>query len=174
MKVRFALSIEKTGMSSIDKNAPGVFGEISLLTGDPCSADVIAEVETVARVLSARDYYNCQSNDSHVENDSWWIDFIAFGPSCPTTLCVEKSLVAIVLNDASPAGGMGVVYEANPVDAPESTRVAIKMLMHRYIGDESMQRRFSDEASILQRLDHPHINQMTDHFSQYRTHFLGA
>src|SRR5512132_4284406 len=56
-------------------------------------------------------------------------------------------------------GGMGVVYEALAADGG---RVALKVIAPEHTDDEEFARRFSREASLAARLDHPHIVPVRD------------
>ncbi|KAA1261748.1 Serine/threonine-protein kinase PknA [Rubripirellula obstinata] len=161
--------VDKVSGHLIDQqSAPGVFGEISILTGQPCSADVIAETDVTARLLSAQSYASCETAGLNVEQVLGGLASTRLGHHVHDALH-GKTLHGYRIDRCISRGGMGVVYEA---EDPDGRQVAVKMLMHRFIADESMQRRFADEAAMLERLDHPNINRFLDHFQEYRTHFL--
>jgi serine/threonine protein kinase len=57
-------------------------------------------------------------------------------------------------------GGMATVYRAH--DRKLDRAVAIKLLADNFAGDEDIRRRFSREARIAARLDHPNVVQVFD------------
>ncbi len=57
-------------------------------------------------------------------------------------------------------GGMATVYCAR--DLKLDRQVAIKLLADNYAGDEEVRRRFSREARLAARLDHPNVVQVFD------------
>jgi serine/threonine-protein kinase len=58
------------------------------------------------------------------------------------------------------AGGMGAVYLG--LHSAIDSKVAIKILHRRYLGDRDMVRRFIDEARVVNRIDHPGIVRIFD------------
>ncbi len=65
------------------------------------------------------------------------------------------------------AGGMGEVWRAT--DMVLGRAVAVKLLRHAYIGDESLASRFRAEARYAASLSHPGIAQVFDYGEQART-----
>lgn len=57
-------------------------------------------------------------------------------------------------------GGMGMVYKARTLDVGRS--VALKVLHERYSGDRSAIRRFTREANVASRLNHPNSISILD------------
>ena len=57
-------------------------------------------------------------------------------------------------------GGMGTVYEA--WDPRHEREVAMKVLKNDYLRDETIRRRFMDEARIVSSLNHPNIVKLYD------------
>jgi serine/threonine protein kinase len=57
-------------------------------------------------------------------------------------------------------GGMATVYRAH--DLKLERRVAIKLLADNFAGDEEVRKRFSREARLAARLDHPNVVQVFD------------
>src|SRR3954451_3253370 len=55
-------------------------------------------------------------------------------------------------------GGMATVYRAR--DLKLDREVAIKLLADNFAGDDEVRKRFSREARLAARLDHPHVGQV--------------
>jgi serine/threonine protein kinase len=64
------------------------------------------------------------------------------------------------LQDRLGHGGMATVYRAH--DRKLDREVAIKVLADNFAGDEEVRRRFSREARLAARLDHPNVVQVFD------------
>jgi tRNA A-37 threonylcarbamoyl transferase component Bud32 len=64
------------------------------------------------------------------------------------------------LQDRLGHGGMATVYRAR--DAKLDREVAIKLLADNFAGDEELRKRFSREARLAARLDHPNVVQVFD------------
>src|SRR5215203_6201042 len=64
------------------------------------------------------------------------------------------------LQDRLGHGGMATVYRAR--DLKLDREVAIKLLADNFAGDEEVRRRFSREARLAARLDHPNVIQVFD------------
>ena len=65
------------------------------------------------------------------------------------------------LIDQLGSGGMGVVYRA--VHRTDHRVVAVKMIQPAVLGSDDDYKRFRREASILKKLDHPHVVRCFDH-----------
>jgi len=143
-----------------------LIGEMALVTGEPRSADVLAEGDVRVLRLPA---------DAFQE--------LAF---CnPELGVVMTALVASRLGEQSidgmggkevggyrivrcvGRGGMAVVYEAEG----EEGRVALKMMSHRLLYERGAMARFEREASTLQSLQHRNIAKVHRNFPAFRTLF---
>jgi tRNA A-37 threonylcarbamoyl transferase component Bud32 len=153
--------------------AGSVLGEMSLLTGEPCSAEVVATSDVDALVLSSASYELLKEKHPELEIALSQLVSDRLGGRRHDALC-GKTIGAYRLKRCINRGGMGVVYEANKVGADGSIgeAVALKMLRHRFIYDDQMQSRFDQEARLLGDLLHPNIVSFREHFLAYRTRFL--
>lgn len=151
--------------------AGSVLGEMSLLTGQPCSADVVAMTDVEALVLSTDGYEKLIDRHPELEIALSQLVSDRLGGRKHDALC-GKSIGNYRLLHCISRGGMGVVYEAKPIDGADSDRVAVKMLRHRFIYDDQMKDRFDQEAKLLEDLVHPNIVRFREHFLAYRTRFL--
>ena len=146
-----------------------VAGEMSLITQEPATADVIATTEVRVLVLSSA-------------------DFDALTAKNPELTIVLTNLVADRLGRALHdglggkvlngyrvlrcvgRGGMAVVYEATELATGE--RVALKMMSHRLVYQPGAPSRFEREARIVEPLEHENIARMKGHFPAFRTEFI--
>ena len=153
----------------IDIDGPGcLLGEMSLLTGRPCSADVVAKTPVIIRMLPAHQYEDACTQQPKLEYALGQLVSVRLGKHHHDALC-GKSLGGYSIQRCINRGGMGVIYQATDSDGRP---VALKMLMHKFIDDESMHKRFDQEAKMLGSLDHPNIVQLHHHFLAFRTRFL--
>src|SRR5262245_33834101 len=131
-----------------------VAGEMSLITEEPATADVVATTEVRVLVLPA-------------------IDFDAIAAKHPALTIVLTNLVADRLGRGSHdglggkvlngyqilgcigRGGMAVVYEATELGT--GARVALKMMSHRLVYQPGAFSRFEREARIVEPLEHENI-----------------
>jgi predicted Ser/Thr protein kinase len=146
-----------------------VAGEMSLITEEPATADVVATTEVRTLVLSAA-------------------DFDALAAKNPELTIVLTNLVADRLGRGSHdglggkvlngyqilgcigRGGMAVVYEATELATGE--RVALKMMSHRLVYQPGAFSRFEREARIVEPLEHENIARLRGHFPAFRTEFI--
>ncbi len=146
-----------------------VAGEMSLITQEPATADVVALTEVRVLVISSA-------------------DFDALAAKNPELTIVLTNLVADRLGRALHdglggkvlngyrilgcvgRGGMAVVYEATELATGE--RVALKMMSHRLVYQPGASSRFEREARIVEPLEHENIARMKGHFPAFRTEFI--
>jgi len=146
-----------------------IAGEMSLITQEPATADVVADSEVRALVLSSA-------------------DFDALAAKNPELTIVLTNLVADRLGGAhhdglggkvlngyqilrcAGRGGMAVVYEA--IELASGERVALKMMSHRLVYQPGAFSRFEREARIVELLEHANIARLKGHFPAFRTEFL--
>ncbi len=149
--------------------AGSVLGEMSLLTGQPCSARVVATSDVDALVLSPAGYERLKCEHPELEIALSQLISDRLGGRNRDALC-GKEFGGYRLVRCINRGGMGVVYQAQHIESAEP--VALKMLRHRFIYDDQMKGRFDQEAELLEDLLHPNIISLRDHFLAYRTRFL--
>lgn len=68
----------------------------------------------------------------------------------------QKYLGSYVITEVIGSGGMGTVYHAHSIRDKNET-AAIKVLNDEYFKDESSRKRFKQEGTIIESLDHPNI-----------------
>ncbi|KAA5543035.1 protein kinase [Roseiconus nitratireducens] len=154
----------------IDVDGPGgVLGEMSLLTGYPCSADVRAASPVKALFLPAPALR--QLRETRDEFDLAFSRLVSqrLGARHRDALC-GKNLHGYLLQRCVGTGAMGVVYRAEQVS--DRTTVALKMLRHRFVASPNVVNRFQQEAALLQRLQHDNIISLRDHFVAFHTRFI--
>lgn len=147
-----------------------VLGEMSLLTGQPCSATVTATSNVEALVLSTESYEQLRQEHPELEIALSQLVSDRLGGRAHDALC-GKTIGRYQLVRCINRGGMGVVYEAKK-RLGDREPVALKMLRHRFIYDDAVQSDFDQEAQLLEGLRHPNIVSFRDHFLAYRTRFL--
>lgn len=162
--------VDTESASRIDLGGAGtVLGEMSLLTGQPCSAAVTAMSNVGALVLSTESYEQLRLKHPELEIALSQLVSDRLGGRRHDALC-GKTMGRYQLVRCINRGGMGVVYEAKHLGNAEP--VALKMLRHRFIYDDVIQSRFDLEAELLGGLRHPNVVSFRDHFLAYRTRFL--
>lgn len=150
-------------------NPGDIVGEIAVLTGEARTADVVAETEVRALRLAATDFYAVAN--AHPEVRVLLTNVVAdhLGQATFDGLG-GKTIHGYQVRRRIGRGGMGIVYEATRLDRGDT--VALKMMNHRLLYRPGAVRRFRDEADALERLRHPAIARLYEHFAAYGTQFL--
>jgi hypothetical protein len=149
---------------------PGeIVGEISLVTDEPRTADVVARTSVRALRLSAADFHVLADRHPDLRVVLTEVVTDRLGHSRFDGLG-GKDIHGYRIVQCVGRGGMGVVYEARHVATGRN--VALKMMNHRLIYQVSALRRFRREAAILETLEHPSIARLHECFSAYKTEFL--
>jgi hypothetical protein len=149
---------------------PGdVVGEISMLTGEARTADVVAQTPVRALLLSRADFDRVAT--THPELRMMLTDVVAsrLGTSAYDGLG-GKDLHGYRIVRCVGRGGMGTVYEATRLGTSET--VALKMLNHRLLYQPGAIQRFRREAEALEGLRHHSIARLYGSFAAYGTQFL--
>ena len=149
--------------------AGSVAGEMSLITQEPATADVVAETDVRALVLPAADFDALAAKNPELTIVLTNVVADRLGRA------IVDGLGGKVLNGyrivrTVGRGGMAVVYEA--VEVASGERVALKMMSHRLVYQPGAHSRFEREARIVEPLDHPNIARMRGHFPAFRTEFI--
>ncbi len=154
----------------IDTDGAGsVLGEMSMLTGYPCSADVVATSPVQALVLPVEKFDSLRNAWPEVEIALSQLVSDRLGHRRKDALC-GKSLGGYRLQHCISSGAMGVVYSAEDEETGSSR--ALKMLRHRFIYSPRVVSRFDQEVELLRQLQHPNIVALRGHFVAYRTRFI--
>lgn len=146
-----------------------VAGEMSLITQEPATADVVASTEVRALVLSAAAFDGLAAR--HPELTIVLTNLVAdrLGRALHDGLG-GKVLNGYRIQKCVGRGGMAVVYEATNLATAE--RVALKMMSHRMVYQPGAFSRFEREARIVEPLTHDNIARLKGHFPAFRTEFI--
>ena len=142
-----------------------VLGEMSLLSGRPSKADVIAQTDTEAFVLERDDFQLLMSE--HTELASVMTELMKSRFSTGDDI---QTLGKYKILEQLGEGGMSIVY--NALDTVLGREVAIKMLKYEIATSEDFKQRFKREAQIIARLKHPNILHVIETISDYSTEFI--
>ncbi len=155
-----------------------VLGEISLLSGKPSKADVIAQTDIEAFVLNPDDFQTLMSQ--HIELASVMTLLMKSRLSNVDNVKTDKNRFS--LNDGIQTlgkyrildqlgeGGTSIVY--NAFDTELEREVAIKMLKYEIATSKDFNHRFKREAKIIARLKHPNILHVIETIQDYSTEFI--
>lgn len=145
---------------------PGdLVGEMALLTGEPRSADVLAEEPTTTVVIDR------ETLQPLLEEYPALAQFLTeiLGRRLEEKGGIER-VGKYRLLDKLGEGSSGKVYEALH---PSLNRiVALKMLSHSLVYQAKFRERFMEEARLIASLAHPNIVQVFDTEAAYATYFI--
>jgi len=145
---------------------PGdIFGEMALLTGEPRTADVIAETEIVCLKLQKEPLHQLMREHTAVA-------------SFLTTILGQRLLEGGNIRSVGRyrivgelgSGGMAMVFEGR--HQLLGSTVAIKMLSHQLVYDQEFSVRFKEESRIMAGLRHDNIVKVIDFEEAYATFFI--
>ena len=142
-----------------------VLGEMSLLSGKPSKADVIAKTDTEAFVLERDDFQTLMS--AHTELASTMTQLMKSRVSIKDGI---QSLGKYKILEQLGEGGMSIVY--NAFDTELERDVAIKMLKYEIATSDDFKQRFRQEAKIIAHLKHPNILHVIETIEDYSTEFI--
>jgi hypothetical protein len=146
-----------------------VAGEMSLITQEPATADVVATTEVRALVLSAADFDGLAAKNPELTIVLTNVVADRLGRALHDGLG-GKILHGYQVLGCVGRGGMAVVYEATELATGE--RVALKMMSHRLTYQPGAFSRFEREARIVESLEHDNIARLKGHFPAFRTEFI--
>jgi len=146
-----------------------VLGEMSLITQEPATADVVASSPLRVLVVSSADFDQLAGRNPELTIVMTNLVADRLGRA------LHDGLGGKVLNGyrilrCVGRGGMAVVYEATELATGQ--RVALKMMSHRLVYQPGAFSRFEREARIVEPLTHPNIARMRGHFPAFRTQFI--
>ncbi len=149
---------------------PGdVVGEMSLVTDEARTADVISQAPVRSLLLSAADFHRVADKYPEVRVLLTSIVADRLGSATYDGLG-GKDIHGYRIDRCVGRGGMGIVYEASELATGEI--VAMKMMNHRLVYQPGALRRFKREAETLKSLHHDSIARLYETFSAYGTQFL--
>ncbi|EMI44824.1 protein kinase domain-containing protein [Rhodopirellula sp. SWK7] len=155
----------------LDHCGPGsVVGEMSLLSGETCTATVIATGDVQTLTLSAESFAELREEFPEIEIALSQLVSDRLGRREIDALC-GRILGGYRLIRCIGRGGMGVIYECHPEHEPQR-RVALKMLRHRFVHDAAVVDLFHRESEVLQNLRHRNVVEVYDSFVDVRTRFF--
>ena len=165
-RVRVPIPDEDGSEKMVFHLGPGeLVGEMALLTGEPRSADVIAESEVTTVVVDRA------TLEPLLEEYPKLAQFLTeiLGSRLEGSGGIEQVGKYRLVGKLG-EGTSGKVYEAlHPV---LNRVVAIKMLSHSLVYDLKFRERFLDEARTVASLTHPNIVQVYDTEAAYATYFI--
>ena len=149
---------------------PGdVVGEMSLITDEPRTADVVSSTPVRALLLPASAFQTLANRYPELPVVLSELVTDRLGHARYDGLG-GKDINGYRILHCVGHGGMGVVYEAEQVAT--GNVVALKMMNHRLVYKTGAAHRFQREAGVLKTLRHPCIARLHDCFSAYKTEFL--
>lgn len=149
---------------------PGdVVGEMSLVTDEARTADVIAQTPVRSLLLSIADFHRVANKHPQIRMLLTNVVAGRLGMATYDGLG-GKDIHGYRIDRCVGRGGMGIVYEATQVATGDT--VAVKMMNHRLLYQPGALRRFKREADALKALHHDAIARLYDYFSAYNTQFL--
>jgi CRP-like cAMP-binding protein len=149
---------------------PGdVVGEISLLTSEPRTADVISRTPVRALLLSTADFHAVARKHPEVRMVLTNVVADRLGRFTYDGLG-GKDIHGYRIVRGIGRGGMGIVYKASRLATGEA--VAMKMMNHRLLYQPGALQRFKREADTLKSLHHDSIARLYECFGAYNTQFL--
>jgi CRP-like cAMP-binding protein len=146
-----------------------VAGEMSLITQEPATADVVAMTEVRVLRLGASDFDALTAKNPELTIVLTNLVADRLGRALHDGLG-GKVLQGYQIASCAGRGGMAVVYDATELRTGE--RVALKMMSHRLVYQPGAFSRFEREARIVQPLQHDNIARLKGHFPAFRTEFI--
>ena len=146
-----------------------LIGEISLLTSEARTADVVCQTPVCAALLSSDDFNHLAQQYPELFVLLTNVVGQRLGRSTYDGLS-GKDVHGYHIDRCAGRGGMGIVYEATRLAG--GARVALKMMNHRLLYQRQAILRFQREADALKSLRHGALARLYDRFAAYKTQFL--
>lgn len=154
-------------IARLEKGA--ILGEMGLLMDVPCTATATAVTPVRVLVLSTRWFRRLAVLFPVLAAALGHLAATRLGYAAVDSL-VGKVIHGYRLRRCLGRGGMGTVYEAEAL--ADGSRVALKMMSHRFASDLEVQQRFDREVHIGASLRHPNLGRIFDHFLGLGTHCM--
>lgn len=150
-------------------SAGAVVGEISLLTNEPRTADIVSSTPIRALLLSVADFNRLAGEHPELRVVLTYVLAERLGRASYDGLS-GKDIHGYRIHRCVGRGGMGIVYEGASLATGDP--VALKMMNHALLYQPAAIKRFRGEAEALRSFQHPSIARLYDHFAAYKTEFL--
>ncbi len=150
-------------------SAGEIIGEMSLLTDEPRTADVIAKDDVRTLFLPQQAFERIAAQHPIVSRMLTALLADRLGQHGRDALS-GKVLAGYRIARRLGKGGMAIVYQAEELASGQT--VALKMMSHRLVYDARALRMFENEARVIRAFDHPHIVRMLGRFDAFRSYFL--
>ncbi|MGO9017440.1 MAG: protein kinase domain-containing protein [Syntrophobacteraceae bacterium] len=164
-----SVRIEKEGEAhKIDQIQDGeIFGEMAIVTGEPRSAHVEAETDSVCWKLSKQDFESVA--DKYPDIRCFLTELVASRfNSCYHT--ADRTIGKYVIKRKIGKGGWSIVYSG--VHETLNFPVAIKMMRHDMAQNTHFANRFRNEAQLIAGMNQRNIVTVYDIEERYRTIFI--
>lgn len=146
-----------------------VFGEMSLITHEPVTADVVADGAVRAFQLGVREFEAIARDHPELGIVLTYLIGDRLGEEATDGLG-GKTLDGYRIEQCVGRGAMAVVYRAQ--EQQGGGAVALKMMSHRLLYQAGAMDRFRSEADIMLSLRHDDIARLHRHFDAFGTCFL--
>jgi hypothetical protein len=146
-----------------------VLGEMSLLTEEPRTANVVATTDVEVLVLPSGIFHELASLYPSISVVLTRLFATRLG-GVGRDVLAGKTFGGYCFTRHLGQGGMGVVYEAQHVETDR--QVALKMMSHRLVYDSEALMQFQREADIIETFEHPNIVTTYGRFAAFHTYFI--
>ena len=146
-----------------------IIGEMSLLTDEPRTADVVAMSAVIAMFLPQTLFEQLACDYPVVSEVLTQLLADRLGSTGHDALS-GKTLDDYIIRNRLGRGGMAIVYKATHTRTEQD--VALKMMSHRLVYDANSLALFQRESQIIERFSHPNIVKMLDRFKAFRSFFI--
>jgi CRP-like cAMP-binding protein len=146
-----------------------ILGEMSLLTEEPRTANVVAMSDVEVLVLPSGIFHELASLHPSISIVLTRLFATRLG-GVGRDVLAGKTFGGYCFTRHLGQGGMGVVYAATHVET--GRQVALKMMSHRLVYDSESLMQFQREADIIESFDHPNIVTTYGRFAAFHTYFI--
>ena len=144
-------------------------GEMSLLTDEPRTADVVAVTSVEAKYLPLPAFEHLAAKFASVSRVLTLLLADRLGQRGRDVLA-GKTLSQYRIIRRLGKGGMAIVYQAVHVETGQV--VALKMMSHRLVYDADSLKMFQQEAHLIESFQHRNIVAMHGRFEAFRSFFI--
>lgn len=146
-------------------SAPAIFGEMALITKEPRTASITAEDTALCLRITKQSVTELFKRDP---NTATFLTRLV-GERLMETSSIRK-VGKYEITGRLGSGGVATVFEARHPTL--GTPVALKMLSHALVFDESFASLFAEEARLVAQLTHENIVRVLDTEQAYGTQFI--